>query len=282
MNKLLLVSVNIRTLNSAKTLEETLRSIKNQTYDNIEIVIADGGSQDKTVEIAKSYEAKVHYADKIGDARYSNYKASSGKYVLSIDSDQILSLGLIKECVKLCENQGADALIISEKSDIQKNTILERLIAYDKWIIDASKDFDAIFGTACPRFFRKSILSDINWPKKLTMFDDAILYSEILKKNARVEYVSNQSITHHEVTSFWVFIRKFYRYGKGYFRSLNAEPSTVLAHSFPRRSYFSKKAFKKPHYFFGLFFLYSVKVLAASSGALSYFVEELLNKNNIL
>lgn len=278
MNKLPLVSVNIRTLNSGKTLEETLQSIKNQTYGNIEIIIADGGSEDKTVAIAKSYGAKVHYADKLGDARYLNYKKSLGKYILSIDSDQILSFGLIKECVRICENQNMDAVIISEKSDIQKNTILERLIAYDKWIIDVNKDFDAVFGTACPRFFRKSILSDINWPKKLTMFDDAILYSEILKKNALVEYVSNQSITHHEVTSLLVFIKKFYRYGKGYFRSLNAEPSTVVVHSFPRRSYFSKAAFSKPHYFLGLFFLYFVKVLAASSGAIAYFVEKLLGK----
>lgn len=278
MNKSPLVSVNIRTLNSGKTLVKTFDSIRNQTYKNIEIIIADGGSKDKSVEIAKSYGAKVHYADKIGDARYSNYKKSNGKYVVSLDSDQILSPGLIKECVGTCERYNVDALIISEKSEIQKNTFLERLIAYDKWIIDTNKDFDAVFGTACPRFFRKSILSNINWPKKLTMFDDAILYSEILKNDAKVKYISNESITHHEVTSLWVFIKKFYRYGKGYFRSLQAEPSTVMAHSFPRRSYFSKKAFKKPHYFLGLLFLYSVKVLAASSGALSYFVERLIGK----
>lgn len=278
MSKLPLVSVNIRTLNSGKTLEQTLQSIKNQTYENIETIIADGGSQDKTVAIAKSFGAKVYYADKLGDARYLNYKKSLGKYILSIDSDQILSLGLIKECVRVCEEKEGDALIISEKSDIQKNTILERLIAYDKWIIDANKDFDAVFGTACPRFFRKNILFDISWPKKLTMFDDAILYSEILKKKALVKYISNQSIRHHEVYNLGIFIKKFYRYGKGYFRSLKAEPSTVVAHSFPRRSYFSKAAFSKPHYFLGLFFLYSVKVLAASFGAISYFVERLLNK----
>lgn len=278
MNRLSLISVNIRTLNSEKTLSQTLQSIKNQTYNNIEIIIADGGSQDKSVVIAKSYRAKIYYADKLGDARYLNYRMSQGKYILSIDSDQILDSGLVEECVKICEGRNVDALIISEKSVIQKNTILERFIAYDKWIIDENKDFDAVFGTACPRFFRKSILSDISWPKKLTMFDDAILYSEILKKKALVEYVSNQSISHHEVYSWVIFIKKFYRYGRGYFRSLRAEPSTVVAHSFPRRSYFSKTAFSKPHYFLGLLLLYFVKVFAALCGTLSYIVERLLKK----
>ena len=52
-NKFPLVSVVIITYNSEKTIIETLESIKNQTYKNIELIISDDFSKDNTVEICK-------------------------------------------------------------------------------------------------------------------------------------------------------------------------------------------------------------------------------------
>lgn len=269
-----LVSVNIRTYNSAKTLAETLESVKKQTYPQIEIVISDGNSKDKSVDIAKSYGAKIAYANKLGDARYQNFKNSHGKYILSLDSDQMLEPKVIEECVRLCDSEGRsgnkqsyDAVTISEKSIIQKGTLIEKLIAYDKQVVDKNQDADATFGTACPRFFRKTILSRINWQKNLAVFDDTILYSELIRAGARVTYLSHASIHHHEVTDWWTFCKKFFRYGKGYFRALQTNPGTIVAHSLPRRSYFSKAALTKPHYFFGLLILYGMKIGSASLGA---------------
>ncbi|MBU2459188.1 MAG: glycosyltransferase, partial [Nanoarchaeota archaeon] len=48
-----LVSVNIPTFNSEKTLGKTIESVKSQTYPEIEILIVDSHSKDKTLEIAK-------------------------------------------------------------------------------------------------------------------------------------------------------------------------------------------------------------------------------------
>lgn len=273
-----LVSVNIRTWNSGKTISESLESVKKQTYPNIEIVLSDGFSKDDTIKIAKSYGARIDYADKLGDARIQNYKNSKGKYILSVDSDQVLDGKLIEECVAMCEDKGIDAVIISEKSLVQRGTLLEKLIAYDKWVIDRNKNMDVIFGTVCPRFFRKSILSEINWPKNLAMFDDAILYAEILKGGARVEYISTQSIRHHEVSSWARLIKKFYRYGKGYMNAFRAGPQMIAAHSLPRKSYFSKAAFSKPNYFLGLLLLYFVKAFSASLGAAAYFAGTIFTK----
>lgn len=46
-----LVSIVIPSLNSEKTIEKCLTGIKNQTYSNIEVIIVDAGSDDRTVEI---------------------------------------------------------------------------------------------------------------------------------------------------------------------------------------------------------------------------------------
>mgnify|MGYP001572204949 CR=1 FL=1 len=55
------ISVILATLNSGKILERCLASIRSQDYDQekIEIVIADGGSIDNTLEIAEKYQARV-------------------------------------------------------------------------------------------------------------------------------------------------------------------------------------------------------------------------------
>ena len=56
-----LISIIMPTFNSEKTLELSLKSIREQEIDQkqIEILILDGGSTDSTVEIAKRYEATV-------------------------------------------------------------------------------------------------------------------------------------------------------------------------------------------------------------------------------
>ena len=61
-----LVSVVIRTLNEEKHLDELLRSIRSQKSDlfDIEVVIVDSGSLDRTLEIANNYAARITYIKK--------------------------------------------------------------------------------------------------------------------------------------------------------------------------------------------------------------------------
>lgn len=56
MDKSKLITIITPCFNSEKTIRKTIESVLNQTYENIEYLIIDGASTDKTVEIAKSYE----------------------------------------------------------------------------------------------------------------------------------------------------------------------------------------------------------------------------------
>jgi len=274
-----LVSVNIRTFNSGKTLAETLESVNKQSYSNIELMISDGGSNDDTLKIAKKYKALINNAKQLGDARYKLFTESKGEYVMSLDSDQVMDKNLIEECVKQSKKYSYDALIISEKSFIDEGTFLEKLIAYDKHLIDKDRSQSALLDAACPRFFKKNVLMSVPWPKKLSIFDDSILYRMLLDFGAKVGYVENFSIWHHEVKKWSILFKKFYRYGKGYFRALGVSPKIVTLHSMPRASYFRKTALGKPVYFFGLFLLYFVKAFAASLGALNFLLTKIIGKN---
>jgi glycosyltransferase involved in cell wall biosynthesis len=72
--------------NGEKYLEETIKSIINQTYDNMEYIIIDGGSTDGTIDIIKKYEDKIDYwvseEDKgISDAFNKGIKIAKGDYI---------------------------------------------------------------------------------------------------------------------------------------------------------------------------------------------------------
>jgi glycosyltransferase involved in cell wall biosynthesis len=56
MNSDLKISIITITLNSAKTVEDTIKSIYKQTYPNIEYIVVDGGSNDGTLDIVRSFE----------------------------------------------------------------------------------------------------------------------------------------------------------------------------------------------------------------------------------
>ena len=88
------ISILIPTLNAASVLENCLRSISAQDYpkEKIEIIVADGGSSDNTLEIAKKYGAVVvENKLKTGEAgKAAALKACTGVFAALIDSDNIL------------------------------------------------------------------------------------------------------------------------------------------------------------------------------------------------
>jgi len=86
------VSFIIPTLNAAKVITPCLSSILKQTIKNYEIIVADGGSTDKTITIAKKYGAKIISNPlKTAEAgKATGLKNASGEYIAFIDSDNIL------------------------------------------------------------------------------------------------------------------------------------------------------------------------------------------------
>lgn len=113
-----LVSIIVSTYNSSKFLGECLESIKNQTYQNIELIVVDNNSTDDTQEIAKNYTDKVFNKGPERSAQ-RNYgvEQSIGEFVVIIDSDMKLSLKVIEACVQRIESDTKTVgIIIPEES----------------------------------------------------------------------------------------------------------------------------------------------------------------------
>ncbi len=81
-----LISIITAVLNGEKYLEQTIKSIINQTYPNIEYIIIDGGSTDGTMDIIDRYKDKISYCVSEKDRGISNafnkgVTASKGQYI---------------------------------------------------------------------------------------------------------------------------------------------------------------------------------------------------------
>lgn len=264
-----LVSINIATYNSERTISKCLESVTKQTYKNIEIIIMDSFSKDKTLEIAKSYGAKIVFAPTLASARKAGADASHGEYIFILDSDQILEPEAVEKCVKTCE-EGYDGITLFEKSLVQRGTFIEKVIAYDKEIFHSLHDDDPIKGTAIPRFFRSSYYKNVGFAKNPPItFEHTIIHNEIVKMGAKIKFI-DAYIWHHETTTIRDVVCKFYRYGYYYIPAFKFNREIAIHHSMPRRTYFRRVAYKNPKLFIGLFYIYFVKAISAVIGAYAY------------
>ena len=89
-----LVSIITPSFNQGKFIRETIDSVLNQTYDNIEYIVIDGGSTDETIDILKSYQGKIKYISEKdhGQANAINkgLALSSGEILGFLNSDDFL------------------------------------------------------------------------------------------------------------------------------------------------------------------------------------------------
>ncbi len=115
-----LISVIIPTFNCAPYLSETVRSVQQQTYTQIEIIIVNDGSTDSTLDVTKSLaqnDARIkvlsHANSKQGKTRNVGVAAASGHYIAFLDGDDIWLPNKLEMQLEALVNQNVD-LVFSD------------------------------------------------------------------------------------------------------------------------------------------------------------------------
>lgn len=113
-----LVSVVVTTKNEGKHIGNCLESVRRQTYpqENIEVIVVDNNSTDRTKEIAQKYTDKVFNKgpERSAQRNFGMLQKSQGVYLLYLDADMILSPTIVEKSVSKLENGGLVALYIPE------------------------------------------------------------------------------------------------------------------------------------------------------------------------
>lgn len=161
---MLRVSIITVSFNSAKTIEDTIKSVLSQTYPDIEYIIIDGGSIDGTIEIAEKYGDKIAKLisepdNGIYDAMNKGIKLASGEIIGILNSDDFYAdESVIKNIVEAMEKENADVCWGDLVYVRRKNTL--EIIRYWKSSEYHSGKFKNGWHPPHPTFFvRKSVYS---------------------------------------------------------------------------------------------------------------------------
>jgi len=103
-----MLSIIIPTLNEENHLPFLLESIKKQGLNNYEIIVADAGSEDKTIEIAKSFGCKVVPGGFPPKGKNKGAKAAQNSLILFLDADIFLSDGSLEKLLKEFKERNLD------------------------------------------------------------------------------------------------------------------------------------------------------------------------------
>jgi glycosyltransferase involved in cell wall biosynthesis len=120
MNKEL-ISIIIPCYNHALFLEETLKSVLESSYSNIEIIIINDGSTDESESIALKYQElykNIYYQKQENQgpsvARNNGIRTAKGKYILPLDADDHISADYIEKGIEILNNHNEVKLVYCE------------------------------------------------------------------------------------------------------------------------------------------------------------------------
>lgn len=119
------ISIITPCFNAVEYIEQTILSIVNQDYDNIEYIIIDGGSTDGTVDIIKKYEDKISYwvsepDNGQSDAINKGIAVATGDVFNWINADDFLEEGILKVIALEFQNYSINVLC-SQTNLIKQN-----------------------------------------------------------------------------------------------------------------------------------------------------------------
>ena len=201
-----LISVIVPVYNVEKYLDRCVRSLLNQTYTNIEIILIDDGSPDKCPQICDSYAEqyeKVRVFHKqnggLGSARNAGLRLAEGAFVSFVDSDDWLEEDTYEYMMSLIATHNADVadiMCIQTSDENMKAQQPEEVVKVFKGV-DILKHYlqrglaeqnGAPF-SVCRKLYKKEILQDILFDEHVVSEDTCFNYKALSRSN--VEVVSN-------------------------------------------------------------------------------------------
>lgn len=171
-----LVSVVIPVYKTENYVKACVDSVLDQDYHNMEIILVDDGSPDKCPEILDEYASLhknitvIHQKNGgLSAARNSGIKASSGKYIFFLDSDDSIEPDTISQMTEIAERENSHAVIPYKYQKVFPDGTVKKCIHFTK---DSFRED--------PREFTLEILIGKGRARRAT----AVLYNnEVIKKH---------------------------------------------------------------------------------------------------
>lgn len=203
----MLVSIVIPVYKVEYLIERCVRSLFEQSYNDIEYIFVDDKGGDKSIDIVKDllleYPSRnnqvkiISHQSNLGSAaaRSTGLKASTGDYVIHVDSDDYVDKDYIKKLAEKAIDTGADIVVCdmvflyrNGKSKLVKSNGSE-LLSKDEWLslILSGKEHASL----CNKLVRRQIFIDnnIDFNKDIMMYDDKSVLCKVVYFSSKIENV---------------------------------------------------------------------------------------------
>ena len=190
------ISVITVTYNSSNTLEDTLKSVQSQNYNDVEHIIMDGGSSDETLKILDSYKDSLAVVvsepdDGIYDAFNKALSLVSGDIVAILNSDDVFYDKKVLSLVADTFKQNDCDIVYGDSVMVRQNDLysIVRFWKSSKFILGSFKDG---WHPPHPSFFvRKSVYDSFgNFDTSIPVAADFELMLRFMEINkVKVEYI---------------------------------------------------------------------------------------------
>ncbi|WP_190973828.1 glycosyltransferase family 2 protein [Bifidobacterium reuteri] len=125
------MSIIVPVYNVKPYLDECIHSLVAQTYTNIEVILIDDGSTDGSGAICDSWSTQdsriitVHQTNQgVSVARNTGITMSTGKYIVFVDSDDLVSEALVEKCIRTISSTGNEIVMYKQLRTTEDGTPL--------------------------------------------------------------------------------------------------------------------------------------------------------------
>ena len=205
-----LVSAIIPVYNSEEFLEECIVSLINQTLKNIEIIVVNDGSSDKSLEILKKYEkidSRLIIIDQKNNgpsaARNRGIEIASGEYLSFVDSDDWIDLRMYEEMYSRAKSTEADIVICDMKmtgvnSDLYIKGISFDIKSYSKKEFKSNIYNELLsnsqFNSMANKIYKTKIVKENNifLDENIYYAEDWLFNMQTIIHTSNIEYINKQ------------------------------------------------------------------------------------------
>ncbi len=192
------VSIIIPFYNVEKYISDCLNSVFNQTYNNIEVIIIDDASTDKSVAIVKSFmqanydvtllQSEEHHG--IGYNRNLGLSLATGDYIAFVDADDIIRPDMIEKLMAAIKGNNVDIAMCRHQSFVGEPR-RQRFKEVSPRIIDLAEESDFLYqigGHVWNKLCKRELFDNLKFPEGIDYEDIAVTYP-ILIRTQKIAYI---------------------------------------------------------------------------------------------
>lgn len=205
-----LISIIVPIYKVEKYLEKCINSIISQTYKNIEIILVDDGSPDRSGDIADNF-AKVDQRIRIihksngglSSARNVGIDIARGEYIGFVDSDDTIEPFMYEKLFNILKKENTKLSVcpfnyIYKKNRVHKKKSLGKDITFDFYQAIIEMNLHRYFDmTACSKLFHRSLFENIRFPVGKLSEDYYIMY-KIFERAEKISYLDTPCYNYYQ------------------------------------------------------------------------------------